>query len=789
MPNRMEDKPKFVDPQPAKPTTGARRSQDDPGGFMGRTLAGRYAIEEFHGMGGMAYVYRAKDLRIARTVAVKILKPDLVYADRRMVEEFLNEAKATANLSHRNIIEVSDADRDEDGTTFLVMQFLKGKPLDEVIANDHPLPLERVANLFEQICDGVRHAHANGIIHRDLKPGNIMVMADGHGDEVVKILDFGIAKAMTATAKVSREIGTIYYASPEQLTKGSGIDARSDIYSLGVMLYQLLTGAVPFDDDSVEHIIYQKLNFAPPLLRHLRAEIPAPVEEVVGRTLAKDPANRYQDATEVSRAFWRAISLETGVLVIDCVDAATRGSLTGASVLVNGKHAGQTDARGHWRQSGMLPRQYLIEIESPGFQNRRASIRVEPGEELTITVEMQPEPKGDLIVACGVAGAQLELDERKAGAADENGRLFLEAVNAGKHQVRLSHPRYQPAEAEVEVGIGDQAFLDIALAPKSISWWQKPLIVGSTAAALALAGLLVWWMNSRQIHPGKDDSLVLLTSPTPEITATPSPDTSPSPAAETSPTLLPAALPSSSPKSLPSPSPKSSSISSPTVAPTAAPTVVSTIVVPTIDGGLIALRNKRYQESVNILRQFPKDPRALKGLADAYLGLNQSQNAVLMLEEVLKLEPGSTDILSRLGDLYLSLGSYDKAVERYRQLLNWQPDNPSINYKLCRAYFNLGDSDNAVHKCGHAIVKKPDYEEAYKIIDQAYQKLKGVNGNEAAKDFYMKQRTKNDNNPLPIYYQGLAYVRMKKKGDAEKHVKLLEKLGSPLVEQLKAAIK
>lgn len=787
MSNNTGDKSRLSGARLVNTDTGSRRSQSDPYGFVGKTLAGRYQIEDLLGIGGMAAVYRAKHLATTRTVAIKILKPDLAYTAPQMVEEFLNEAKATANLNHRNIIEVSDADQDENGTTFLVMQHLKGKPLDDVISDEQPLPFERIANLFEQICDGVQHAHANGIIHRDLKPGNIMVMADGRGDEVIKILDFGIAKAMTATAKVSREIGTIYYASPEQLSKGASIDPRSDIYSLGVILYQMLTGAVPFDDDSVEHIIYQKLNFAPPLMRQMRPEIPAPVEEVIQRALARDPGNRYQDATEMARAFWRAISLETGALVIDCVDAAGRTSLAGASVLINSKYVGQTDVKGHWRQSGMLPRQYLVELESPRYQHWRASIRVDPREEIIVTAEMQPEPKGDLIVSCGVPNAQVDLDQRKIGVADESGRLYIEALDAGKHHIRISHSRYMSMETEVEIGISEQAFLQLDLKPKTVSWWQRPIIVAPAVIALALVGFLIYRLVSRN---GQTVPTVIPSTPTPELTQVT--DSSPEPtsdlgmsAASPTPTLF--GNPVYTPKpgatiivgGVATPLPTS------TPPPTPPPTPHPTVEPPSVASGLSALQRGDYSEAIRLLRQFPRDDGARTGLSEAYfkqgmafVNRGQYPNALNSFDEGLRVKPDST-----------------KAIDYYGLIASKVPNDPAANFKLCQAYYNRGsgrDFDDAVQKCAHAIVNKGDYAEAYKTIDLAFQQLKGVNGNNTAKEFYVKERQKNPNNPLPIYYQGLVYYRQKKKKDVENHRELLQKLSSqsaaPMIEELSRLI-
>lgn len=556
MPKRIED----------VSTPSPHRSQTDPYGFTGTRLAGRYQIEELLGMGGMAAVYRGKHLKTARTVAVKILKPDLAYSDSGMIEAFLHEAQATAGLNHRNIIQVSDADRDEDGTTFLVMQYLKGKPLDEVIAEENPLSLERVAGLFEQICDGVEHAHANGIIHRDLKPGNVMILSGAHGEETAVILDFGIAKALTSTASVTRPVGTIYYASPEQWNKGASIDHRSDIYSLGVLLYQMLTGAVPFDGDSIEHIIYQKLHFQPPPLRQTRPDVPAPVEEVIQRALAKEPAHRFGRATELSRALRHAFHLETGALEVECLDAATQTPLVGASVLLNGKLAGQTDVGGLWKQANVAPRQYLLEVELPRYQPWRASFQVNPREEAVVSVKMQREPKGELVIACGISGAEIEVDGRKVGKSDKTGRLFLDAIEQGAHTVRLLHSSFLPNEAEVMISIGEVAHHGVKLQPKPMpkTWkWLLPSALGG----LLLAAAVVW--GKELIWPTTKSSLVAATptptpspvaetsnpSPTTTLTPPPSPSSTTNAGAPHSPTPTKSPTPTATVRITPKPTP------------------------------------------------------------------------------------------------------------------------------------------------------------------------------------------------------------------------------------------
>lgn len=444
-----------------------QRPKRDPYGLVGTTVADRYKVEELVGIGGMGVVYRAQHVMTTATVALKVLKPDLAIAYPDMVESFFKEAKATVGLDHPYIIKVTDAAVTADGIPFLVMEWLNGRTLEAEIRDKGMLPLDRVATLIEQVCEALAQAHARGIVHRDLKPGNMMLVTDYKGEEAVKILDFGIAKAMSTTtgAKVSRAIGTLHYASPEQLMLGASIDHRSDIYSLGIILYQLLTGQVPFDADSMERMIYQHLKVEPPPLRTLRADLPEAVESVVLKALAKNPAERYQSATDLARALRRAISLETGTLVLRCLDRATREPVAGVSVYLNGKYAGQTDETGSWRKDDCLPKSYVVETDGFGYHAWRTTVRIEPRKDVSLTAELTAIRAGELIITCGVAGAEVLVDEKTFGVTDHTGRLYLDRIPIGKHTVRLVHPTHRPAASEVEIIEGEKSQLHLSLVP------------------------------------------------------------------------------------------------------------------------------------------------------------------------------------------------------------------------------------------------------------------------------------------------------------------------------------
>ena len=213
--------------------------------YVGQVLDNRYRIERIIGMGGMAVVFRAEDLLMRRIVAVKILKDDIA-RDEVSVKRFINESKAVSMLSHPNIVTIYDVSVRSDAK-YIVMEYIEGITLKNYMTKKGKLEFREIIMYTEQVLRALEHAHQKGIVHRDIKPQNIMLLKNG----IIKVMDFGIAKlpnAETVTVKDSA-IGTVYYISPEQAS-GKPIDARSDIYSLGVMMYEMATGKLPFTADS-----------------------------------------------------------------------------------------------------------------------------------------------------------------------------------------------------------------------------------------------------------------------------------------------------------------------------------------------------------------------------------------------------------------------------------------------------------------------------------------------------------------------------------------------------------
>ena len=259
------------------------------------TLSERYALDELIASGGMASVYRARDEVLARPVAVKILHPGLA-EDESFLERFRREALAAARLTHPNIVSIYDTGTDRD-RHFIVMEFCGSGTLADLASSEGPLEPDRICVIGSAICDALAYAHANGIIHRDIKPANVLLADDG----TVKVSDFGIAKAAFTGRDLTTSgslLGTVTYVSPEQ-AKGLEPDERSDVYSLGVILYELATGRPPFTGDSPVGTAMLHLEEPPPPPRSIRAHIPRDLEAVILEALQKDPDSRPASAQDL----------------------------------------------------------------------------------------------------------------------------------------------------------------------------------------------------------------------------------------------------------------------------------------------------------------------------------------------------------------------------------------------------------------------------------------------------------------------------------------------------------
>jgi serine/threonine protein kinase len=284
--------------------------------LIGLNLDGRYTVVERIGQGGMGAVYRATQHSVGRDVALKVVRPDL-FADPTVIKRFLREAKLASRLTHPNAVAVVDFGQTTDGLFYLVMELLDGDTLDKVLKQDGRLSPERAINIASQICDALDGAHELEIVHRDLKPGNVMLLPGAAGRDLVKVMDFGLAKSLSGDAgsqSVTRSgamLGTPAFMPPE-LAVGREADARTDLYSLGCILYVMLSGRLPFVADTLHDLVNKHATETPPPL----PATPPALAAVVMRLLAKDPDDRYATADQTHHALeiarrGRPASIET----------------------------------------------------------------------------------------------------------------------------------------------------------------------------------------------------------------------------------------------------------------------------------------------------------------------------------------------------------------------------------------------------------------------------------------------------------------------------------------------
>ncbi|MGW0192242.1 Stk1 family PASTA domain-containing Ser/Thr kinase [Nonomuraea sp. NPDC003201] len=306
-----------------------------------RLLGGRYELDGVVGRGGMAEVYRARDIRLDRIVAIKTLRSDLA-RDHTFQARFRREAQSAASLNHPAVVAVYDTG--EDGTEgtpvpYIVMEYVDGRTLRDLLRQDRRLLPERAVELVDGILRALDYSHRGGIVHRDIKPANVMITRAGD----VKVMDFGIARAMADSAatmtQTAQVIGTAQYLSPEQ-ARGERVDARSDIYSTGCLLYELLTGQPPFTGDSPVAIAYQHVREEPIPPSQIDRDIPPWADAIVLKAMAKDPAHRYQSAGEMRADIQRAMS----GMPTDAQTMAMTGNFNQGTRMMTATQAGQGPA-------------------------------------------------------------------------------------------------------------------------------------------------------------------------------------------------------------------------------------------------------------------------------------------------------------------------------------------------------------------------------------------------------------------------------------------------------------
>ena len=291
--------------------------------MIGRVISGRYVVQAVVGTGGMAVVYRAFDQKKNRIVAIKVLRPEYE-SDEEFVRRFSREAEAASKVSHENIVNMLDVGIDGD-LRYIVMEYVDGQTLKDMIRQRGTIHPDTAIRMTIRILAAVDHAHRNGIVHRDIKPQNILVDNQGR----VKVADFGIARLKASQTTRIEEgsggsaLGSVHYFSPEQ-ARGEIADEKSDLYSVGVVMYEMLTGQVPFDGETSMSVALKHLSEAPRSMRDHQEGISKALDEVVMRALCKDATKRYQTAAEMAADLRKAISHPQGGFVTYPKDADRR---------------------------------------------------------------------------------------------------------------------------------------------------------------------------------------------------------------------------------------------------------------------------------------------------------------------------------------------------------------------------------------------------------------------------------------------------------------------------------
>jgi serine/threonine-protein kinase len=309
--------------------------------LVGSVIADRYHIQKKLGEGGMGAVYLGEHVKMGRKSAIKVMTQSMAN-DPDAIARFNREAANAARINHPNVCAIYDFGETKDGLIYLAMEYIEGESLSDLLEREGALPPHRAAQIFQQAADALQAAHDLGIVHRDLKPDNIMITKGRGGTDVVKVVDFGIAKAMTGeegqkVTKTGLVVGTPEYMSPEQLA-GDKLDGRSDLYSLALVLYRMLTGTLPFQADSAQEVMIKRLTDEPLPLNQARpgVEFPPQLQAVMDRALQRMPSERYASATDLARDVLRAVS--------GMAEAAPPVDTEGATQLISALPAGATVA-------------------------------------------------------------------------------------------------------------------------------------------------------------------------------------------------------------------------------------------------------------------------------------------------------------------------------------------------------------------------------------------------------------------------------------------------------------
>lgn len=528
----------------------------------GRVIAGRYRLIALVGEGGMATLWRAMDEQLEREVAVKILRPQFG-ADPGFAARFRNEARIAGSLSHPSIVQVYDFGTDPDGgDQYIVMQLVEGQDLAAVLRERGPLPVDEAVGIGAAVADGLDAAHRHGLVHRDIKPGNILITPAGR----TLVTDFGISRAITDASMTvtGTTIGSVHYFSPEQAA-GEEVGPPSDIYALGIVLYEMLSGRRPFQADSAAGVALKRLNEpAPPLSTGIRP-IPPRLEAVVMRALQRDPGRRYASAADFARALREWPSEEETAAVVTPLPMALLPAVPPPVIppplepeppsgppfgppFVPGPAGGPPPRKGQPWWIWLLALLAVLMLGAMGFLAARLLGAIGPDVEPSPSAEVFALPNwvGDPIVAVRAEADRLglHLDERPAFSADvpqgdvistdpepvspvQEGDRIRVFVSSGEETVRVPVLVGQTrVEAQSTLTAAD---LQLGAVTQEPSGQPEGTVIRSAPAA------------GTTVEAGSQVDIVLSSGPTPSPTPVPTPPPTPTPAPTPTPSPLPSA--------------------------------------------------------------------------------------------------------------------------------------------------------------------------------------------------------------------------------------------------------
>jgi len=435
---------------------------DLPDPRIGTLLAGRYVIEEVIGEGGMATVYRARHKLVDRPVAVKIMNPMLA-SDAIVRERFRREARSAQKLAHPNIIEIFDQGDTEDGTCYIVMELLQGESLAAVISRGK-MPVDRAVHVMSQIARALARAHDLEVIHRDLKPENIFLSRREDGSDLVKLLDFGIAKSRQDSRLTGQGelFGTPQYMAPERIL-GNEVGGSSDIYALGVVFYEMLTGELPFNAPDVATFFVKHMNEPPPSPRKKNADVPEALDELVRKMLAKDPKDRPVDAHRIHQDLLEVLKLRE----VAAPPKADEEPLSVPAPVTLAAGAADQWARRIFVLEQMLARAYGAKQRAPGeltglleevndVTRKVVALRstgLEAQRELE-AIDLRGREKRSQL---GHAADQLGVDASKA---KEELRAAREALERAAEDCKKARARFESTHKEIVIWEGRSGFLE-----------------------------------------------------------------------------------------------------------------------------------------------------------------------------------------------------------------------------------------------------------------------------------------------------------------------------------------